>query len=162
MHRPVNVTVHIDIGAPKMNGGAKNTVERKAGRPKTPSQPEFQAGQRRREKCQPPAPAGKCSAPLGPQDQHLLVRAVHFDTVRLHVGVFAERVMHDAAVEGIERLQFHRVAPAADFVGPTMKLPSRRKLRLMVSGVTKMSVGLGWKWFSAVRRKPKPFSEISR
>jgi len=32
----------------------------------------------------------------------------------------------------------------------------------MVSGVTKMSVGLGWKWFCAVRRNPKPFSEISR
>jgi hypothetical protein len=32
----------------------------------------------------------------------------------------------------------------------------------MVSGVTKISVGLGWKWFWAVRRKPNPFSDISR
>src|SRR5437868_9286356 len=47
-------------------------------------------------------------------------------------------------------------------VGPSTRQPSRRKFFLMVSGVTKISVGLGWKWFAAERRKPKPFSDISR
>ena len=47
-------------------------------------------------------------------------------------------------------------------MGPVTRQPSRRKLRLMVSGVTKISVGLGWKWFCDERKNPNPFSEISK
>ena len=42
------------------------------------------------------------------------------------------------------------------------KLPSRRKFLLIVSGVTKTSVGLGAKCASGDRKKPKPFSAISK
>src|SRR5436190_20271654 len=43
---------------------------------------------------------------------------------------------------------------------PATWQPSLRKFFLIVSGVTKMSVGLGWKWLSEERRKPTPFWDI--
>src|ERR1041385_8402739 len=45
---------------------------------------------------------------------------------------------------------------------PSTRQPSRRKFFLMVSGVTKISLGFGWKWCAAERKNPKPFSEISK
>src|SRR3989442_10594258 len=68
---------------------------------------------------------GKASV-FRPEQDRLLVRAFDFDAVCLHTRVFFERVVNDAAVEGIHRLQFNDVPPTPDFFSRVLRLLYQR------------------------------------
>jgi hypothetical protein len=50
--------------------------------------------------------------------------------LRFHVRIVAQSMMHNAAVIRTHRLQFHDVAPAADFIGGVLGLFHERFARL--------------------------------
>src|SRR3974390_112297 len=54
---------------------------------------------------------------LWPQQDGLLVRAFDFDTVGFDAGIVFERLVNNAAIEGVERFQFNHVTPAAALFG---------------------------------------------
>jgi hypothetical protein len=56
----------------------------------------------------------KLSASPWPKKDGLLIRALDLHAVSLDVGIFFERVVHDAAIEGGHGFEFDDIAPATD------------------------------------------------
>ena len=52
-----------------------------------------------------------------PQQNRLLFRAFDFNAVRFHPRIIFKGLVDDTAIEGVERLQLHHVAPAPNFLG---------------------------------------------
>src|SRR2546430_1176011 len=50
-----------------------------------------------------------------PQQNDLLLGAFDFDAVGFDAGIVFESLMDDAAIEGVERLEFDNVSPPAHF-----------------------------------------------
>src|SRR5580765_3336305 len=55
-----------------------------------------------------------CPSMFGAQEDGLLVGAVDLDAMGFDAGIVFEGVVDDAAIEGVERLEFHDIAPASD------------------------------------------------
>ena len=74
------------------------------------------------------------------------------------LGVILERHLVDL----VHRLELGAVAAVRRLGWACDQAAFAQEIALDRVGRDEDSVGLGWKWFSAVRRKPNPFSEISR
>src|SRR5262245_19047109 len=61
-----------------------------------------------------------------PQQNRFLVGNFHLDTVSLHAGIILERVVNDAAVKSVKRLQLHNVTTAPDFFSGVFGLLDER------------------------------------
>src|SRR2546426_11651382 len=61
-----------------------------------------------------------------PKQDRFLGRAFDFDAVGFDRGVVFERVVNNAALEGVQRLQLDDVAPATDFLRGVLRLFDQR------------------------------------
>src|SRR2546430_17716623 len=60
-------------------------------------------------------PAGDAKSMLWPQQDRFLVRAFDLDAVRFDGRIVLQPVVDNAAIESVQRFEFHDVAPTPDF-----------------------------------------------
>jgi hypothetical protein len=64
------------------------------------------------------------------QQNRLHLGPFHFNAMRLDRRIIFERVMHDAPIKRVERLQFYDIPPPADFLRSSLRLPNQFFARL--------------------------------